>query len=330
LYDFSDIKADRYALSVFPLSTSRGCPYKCGFCYNLYFNKKHWRSMSAKKVFEQVKFVVDKFGAHEFIFEDDDFFINQARVKEFCELVAKEGLKIKWWACVRANEFIKYEKSFVELLKKSGCYMLSIGGESGNPEILKLIDKDNTPDNIVEAVKRCKEFGIEALLSFIVGFPGEKESQMKDTLLFMDRLKKENEDVNFNGVFIFTPFPGTTLYYKCKDEYGVKFPENLEDWARYGFSDRRNISYINFNLLRRMTVINRISRFPVFKRNDDFYFVSYKGRPFLKKATLFLYYNYKMFLLRSGQFRWKHKWFGMAPEWHLWDYWYRRKMPTTI
>jgi len=329
ILQFFDIKIAKYDLSVFPLTTSRGCPYRCGFCYNLHFNKSRWRTMTAERMFEQTSLVVNEFGANTFIFEDDEPFVDPKRIYRFCQLVLEKGLKIRWQSPARANELRRYDTDFLELLKKSGCFRLWIGGESGNPEILKMIRKDNVPEDMIEAVRQCKKFDIEPILSFILGFPGETKKQMDDTLSFIDLLRKENKRTNVNGILIFTPFPGTPLYYKCKD-LGVAFPNRLEDWGSYSFSDINNISYIEPKLLKRLTVINRISRFPIFQPKDDFYKINYNNRNLFKKIKLFLYFVFKVFLLHSGKFRWKHKWFSSAFEWYLWNWWYKKRMPTSV
>jgi anaerobic magnesium-protoporphyrin IX monomethyl ester cyclase len=112
----------------------------------------------------------------------------------------------------------------LKLMKKSGCYQLNLGIESGNEQILrKIIRKPLRLEKVQEIVKKIRELGIWAHGFFILGMPGETKQTMEDTINFAVNLNLDS--ANF---FIATPYPGTTLYDLCK-EHGFIQDYDLRD-----------------------------------------------------------------------------------------------------
>jgi radical SAM superfamily enzyme YgiQ (UPF0313 family) len=106
---------------------------------------------------------------------------------------------------------------------------LRIGAESGSQRVLDIMQKDITPEQILNAARLCQKHGIKASLGFMVGIPGETWSDVLQTLDLMDALEALGEGVAVIGPCIFTPYPGTPLFEEAI-KYGFEPPASLQEW----------------------------------------------------------------------------------------------------
>ncbi len=158
------------------IQTSRGCPHKCGFCYNTVFNKRKWRGKSAQRVLNEIQYILHKFPNVKIIDPiDDNFFVDQQRVKDICQGLILQNIKIKWRANCRLDYFSTYDQDFVSLLAKSGCVELDFGGESGSERLQEFICKDVTARQMIQSVKNLRSWApsIEPYISWLSGLPNE-------------------------------------------------------------------------------------------------------------------------------------------------------------
>jgi len=195
--------------------------------------------MVGKKVrYRKVAFVMDEieqilsYGISRINIADDLFTSNKARVREVCGEILKRGLDFKWSAFSRVNTV---DREILELMRDTGCDGVSFGIESGNSEMLKRVKKGITLDQARAAVKICKEVGILAHASFMVGLPGESPETLRDTQEFSQSL-----GIPY-GYHFLAPFPGTTVREKV-EEYDLEIL--TDDWSRYDDEqcDRQDIN----------------------------------------------------------------------------------------
>lgn len=205
------------------ISTARGCPYHCTYCYHPFQNRKV-RFHSAKRIVEEIKKVQEDFGIKSIIFADDLFITNRKRVHEFCDLVEKEGLKFSWIAAGRVN---LVEEELLEHMKQAGCACLSFGIESGSQKILKNIKKQTTVEQGEKAIAMCKKVGILPLCSFMIGNVGETRATMRESVDFIKR--NIDDTVSF---FFTTPYPDTELYQYAMDHGMIK--DEIKLFEAYG------------------------------------------------------------------------------------------------
>jgi radical SAM superfamily enzyme YgiQ (UPF0313 family) len=246
----------------FDLQTDRGCPHRCGFCYNININKCKWRAFTAPKVIEQIEYLISKFSLDGINFVSDNFFVDKKRVTEICTEIIKRKIKIDWHADCRIDYFLRYDNSFIELLNKSGCKALTFGVESGSQRILNLIHKDISLDEVFKVNEKLRKLQIGVNYHFMAGFPGETKEDLLQTYKIMFRLHDEYPRVNFFGPAIYTPYPGTSLYDKCL-EMGFKPPETLRDWGKFGWDEKTCLPFIKPNYSKWLTkstnIVRRIS-----------------------------------------------------------------------
>jgi radical SAM superfamily enzyme YgiQ (UPF0313 family) len=221
LPNYDLIELDRYA--DFPVSTARGCPYRCSFCYNSYGDKsmKPYRDLDIEKSIELIKNIVYKYKRRVFTIVDDNFPSNIERMKRICDEIAKLN--------VNFNVFCRANYATVEVLsylKKSGCWQVNIGIESGSQRILNFLNKASTVEMNKEAIRNCKKVGIKSFCSLMVGIPTQTMEDIKLTEDFIRETKPES-----GGVSIFYLLPRTTLFDDCKKKGMIKEPETLGGWA---------------------------------------------------------------------------------------------------
>lgn len=193
----------------FSIIASRSCAYECIFCST----KEFWgkvRIRSAENVVNEVKWLCEKYGAKNICFEDDAFSLRKEWAIEVCERILQANLSIKWAAQTRADRF---SKEVAEMMKKAGCQSLCFGIESGDPTILKNLNKHQTVDDVVNAFKICKEAGLRGVMSLIIGSPGETVETIEGTKKL---LRISNPDAMvLNALRI---YPATRLFQIAKGQ----------------------------------------------------------------------------------------------------------------
>ncbi|MGE5187971.1 MAG: B12-binding domain-containing radical SAM protein [Betaproteobacteria bacterium] len=223
----------------FHFQTSRGCPHKCGFCYNSSFNKTHWRGKSAKRVLDEIQYIKTKFSHIKMLDPiDDNVFVDQSRIRQICEGLIERRLNLQWRANCRFDYVAAYDKEFLELLEKAGCVELCFGGESGSERLQQLICKDVTAQEMLQSVEKLRQWApsIEPFISWMSGLPDETDANLVETFDLMDRLQKINPKTQHYNVFIYTPFPSPIMKY-LPSEFAP--PQSLEEWG--------NINVFHYN-----------------------------------------------------------------------------------
>ncbi len=222
---YSDMGSRLAAPVVASVITSRGCPWRCGYCYNQFVNKRSFRAHSAARVVADIEALKNDHGVAAVIIEDDCFFADRGRG---LEIVRRLG--VPWNASIRAHDLARWGADFVREVAASNCQEIRIGAESGSPRILELIEKDTTVDQIREAVALCGSHGIRVALNFMIGFPGETRGDIDLTFALMDELEAVGPGVAVNGPSVFLPWPGTALY-DLAVRQGFEPPRTAEAWG---------------------------------------------------------------------------------------------------
>lgn len=220
-------------LELVPTHTSRGCPHRCAFCINA-ITQNRWRTRNAEEVLKDIAVIKSKpaFAGKKLRFWDENFFVDLKRVREIVDGMISQNLVIPWETTIRADYFSRPEMTddFVAKLRKSGCYLLSFGAESGSVKILKKIDKDVTKEQILNSARQCLKHDIIPQYSFMVGLPGEEKKDIWQTIGLIEELIKLDKKVQILGPQAFRPYPGSTLYQECLKS-GWKAPGSLKEWS---------------------------------------------------------------------------------------------------
>lgn len=189
-------------LPVSSIFTSRGCPFKCIFCQSP--SQVKVRYHSTDYVLEEIKYLQREFGVRELKIQDDTFSLHAKRVAEICERMIKNFPGMVWTANVQANA-ISFD--LLKLMKRSGCWEVMLGVESGNQEVLDFSQKGISLEKVKQVVEWCNKLGIVSNCSFIIGHPKETPQTIEDTIRFARALP-----THFPTFSLMTPFPGTVLW----------------------------------------------------------------------------------------------------------------------
>jgi radical SAM superfamily enzyme YgiQ (UPF0313 family) len=211
--------------------SSRGCPLPCTYCYNVVFNSRRWRSLSPEKTVEQIRHLVDTYGAEDIYFVDDMFFTNIKRARRIAELLC--DVDVTWQ--VQGVDIMGMKRMTDDdyrLIIKSGCSRLTCGIESGSPRLRRYVKKQGTVEDIEEVTARLAKFPITLYYSFMCGIPTETIEEVKMTVDLIFRLLDSNPNLHVSPLYNFTPYPGTELFQVAQD-LGMPMPSRLEDWADF-------------------------------------------------------------------------------------------------
>jgi anaerobic magnesium-protoporphyrin IX monomethyl ester cyclase len=195
------------------LVTSRGCPIKCIFCPSSIYWGEKYRVRSVENILSEMQSLIDTYKINNFQFIDDNLTLNKERAKQLFSKIIERKLNISWFAPNGISVWT-LDEEMVSLMKKSGCYEFTLAIESGNQDVLtKIVKKPLDLEHVKGAVKIVKKYKINTCSFFVLGFPGEKKEQIKETISFARRLKLDRYIF-----FCATPFPGTEMYEICKRE----------------------------------------------------------------------------------------------------------------
>lgn len=183
--------------------TTRGCPFRCGFCFKQPSDKVI-RFRNAKNIVDEMEDCIKKYNVKEIMFYDDIMTLKKQRMLDICNEITKRKLDIQWEAPTRAD---CVDEELLREMKKAGCIRLRYGVESGDARILDLMNKRATIPLIKKAFRMTHQLGIETFAYFIMGYLHETPQTMQSTI---NLAKELNPDwVMFT---IATPYPCTDLY----------------------------------------------------------------------------------------------------------------------
>ncbi len=204
------------------LITSRGCPYQCIFCSARLLSGRRYRFHRHERVVSEVEDLVRQFDAREVVFLDDNFIVNRKRVMSICDSLLETGLSKRLiWACNgRVDEV---DPDMLARMYEAGCRLISFGVETGVARLLKMIKKEITLKDSVNAVRWAKRAGMRVRTTLIIGLPTETEDETRATVEFA-----KNLGADFAKFSLATPYPGTELC-KIAEEQGLL---TSHDWSR--------------------------------------------------------------------------------------------------
>lgn len=262
---------------VAPLIMTRGCPYHCTFCSCRAITGHKIRAHSVSYMIHQIKLLQSRFGIREICFIDDNFLARKDLVMELCEKILAENLDIRWSCFGIRLDLV--DEQVLDLMEKSGCYLLTVGIESGSQRILDHMKKKLTIELIEEKIKLINsKTRINIIGNFIIGYPAENEDDIRKTIKFAGKLPLYG--ANF---FPFHPTPGTEIYERliAEKKLGPMNWQNMgqdmkpyvpEGISRQQFTWLFALAFINFYL--RPKVIRNVLR--ATKSLDKLKYIAYR------------------------------------------------------
>jgi len=205
------------------LNTSRGCPYRCTFCYNQLVSKRRWRTMSVERIMEYILFLKEKYGINYINFLEDNFAVNRNRLDMLCDAIDSEKIDLKWECEMRVNTA---NKNLLTTMKKGGCMTIGFGVESGSQRMLDFMKKDITIEQVFNAFDLCKKLNIYADIYLMCGLPTETPQDFEKTIKLLNHVTYRSCDL-----MVYRPYPGTPMYEYCVQHKLFSPPQSLKEWS---------------------------------------------------------------------------------------------------
>ena len=183
--------------------TSRGCPFRCRYCSQVYVGGKY-REHSAARVLEELTRAVNVFHAAEIVFFDETFSLNRRRVLEICDGILARDLKMRWNIRTRAD---RLDDEVLRAIRDAGCWSIHVGIESGSARVQRLMNKNLKLDRVAQVLESARRLGLETRGYFMLGYPGETPAEMEQTI----RLALELP-LDWASFTITQPMAGTDIY----------------------------------------------------------------------------------------------------------------------
>ena len=207
----------------FYIMSARDCAWgKCTFCVwdHALYPKGSYKQRTPENTFEEVKYLVDEFGAKE-IFDDAGTIPPGSWLRKFCELMIESGYNEKvMYSCNMRFGWVDAE--MYKLMRKAGFRLLKYGLESGCQKTIDKLDKGTDVLKVYEHCKDAKDAGLTVHITMMVGYPWESKSDaMKTFNLAKDLMHKGLVDIHQSTVVM--PYPGTPLYEEATREGWLRF-----------------------------------------------------------------------------------------------------------
>ena len=236
------LKLDRYSVAfsrkykpkrIMSVLPTRGCPFKCVFCCEPLLNNK-FRYRSPKNLVDEIEKWHKELGATHFWFSDSTMTLKRERIEGICHEIIKRNLKITFEGSTRAN---LVDEELLRLMRSAGLIRISFGLESADPEVLKIIRKGITAEDVKKAVELADRLDIETNVSTIIGLPGDTRDSIEKTVNFIRNIPQ----ILFSTLAIANPYPGSEMYgWSLEGKHGFHLLiDDFSLYSRYDFSPVR-------------------------------------------------------------------------------------------
>jgi hypothetical protein len=252
-----------------------GCRFRCTFCGVAAMYRGRMALPEAARLEHDLLFLRDRFGANAIQFYDHNFFDREVDMVPLLEIMAK--LALPWWCYARADALVNLSASSWELVRKSQLRMAYIGAESPSDWLLHDIRKGTKSNQTLEAIEKCRSYGVTPELSFMLAPPRDPEGETERTFEFIRMIKRLYPEIECM-IYIYTPLPqrnrtGNATVARMQSELRdcegrpVVYPETADDWAQPQWVDywcHNDAPWVSRQLRRRIVDFTTVlgCRFP--------------------------------------------------------------------
>ena len=206
---------DDKKVRIMPITTARGCAFKCTFCHFVFWNDPY-RYRSPESIIKELARNIEKYNCNYVSFWDDLSFASLAQAERLADAIIASGLTFKWNAAVRVDLFgnPKHSKerrlTVAKKFKDAGCMDLGFSLESANAQILEMMNKKISAEYFIEQVRILEEAGISSSISVVFGYPIETPETIKETFELCFKAKL------YPSIGYLLPLPSTGMYEYAK------------------------------------------------------------------------------------------------------------------
>lgn len=213
--------------------SSTGCFFRCTFCADPFVFQRKWTALEPERMADELEHLYKKHGYTDINFQDETFFTYRKRVVAIAEEFIRRDMKVSWAGTMRADQGSRMSDEEFELCVRSGLRRVLIGVESGSQEMMDWLKKDIKMEQVWECAERCRKHNVSVIFPFIVGFPGETDKSVEQSLEMARQLREMKAEFS-TPIFYFKPYPGSAITQGVVAE-GYQLPETMEDWAGFDY-----------------------------------------------------------------------------------------------
>jgi radical SAM superfamily enzyme YgiQ (UPF0313 family) len=254
LRPYLDAWRAHHGTNAISISTMRGCPYTCRWCSRAVYGGSY-RRRSPRLVADEIQSIVERYHPDSLWFVDDVFTINHRWLEELTREIEQRGVQVKYECITRAD---RLNERAVSLLRRSGCFRVWIGAESGSQKILDAMDRRVTVAQVRDMIQLSKRHGIETGTFIMLGYPGETEADIEATI---EHLK--NADPDQFTITVSYPIKGTPFYDQVRQEIIDPGPWATSNDRDIQLRGRRSSFYYKFAVSR---VVNEVRHYQLARR----------------------------------------------------------------
>jgi radical SAM superfamily enzyme YgiQ (UPF0313 family) len=231
LLDFTRYESDYYfgrRMRYATVFTTKGCPYRCGYCPYPYGFGRRLIYRSPTHVGADIERLKTEFGVEQILFRDQVFTINPKHVRAVCEELIRRDLGIVW-VCETRYDLV--DEDLIDLMWRAGCREIHYGLESADEAMFAAVAKSDGPkslDLFERAIGWTRARGLRVHVHLIVGLPDESRQTVRNTTKWLRRVKPDSVQFGY-----FVPYPGTPLFDELRASRELGDVEHM-DWEALG------------------------------------------------------------------------------------------------
>jgi anaerobic magnesium-protoporphyrin IX monomethyl ester cyclase len=235
-----------------PVVSARGCAFKCTFCHYVFWNDPY-RNRKPEAIVAEIERNIRLYRANYINFWDDLSFATAKQAERLADAILASSLKFNWSAAVRVDLFTRArldEPDALRVARKmyaAGCRSAGFSLESGNAEILQMMNKKIDAQAFLATVKVLKEAGIVCNTSVVFGYPIETRETIRETFDLCYRAR------TYPSIGFLLPLPGTVMYQWAKDHGHIRDEDAFLD----AITERQDIC-LNMTALRDDEIMDEI------------------------------------------------------------------------
>ena len=231
LLDFTRYESDYYFGKRYRYATvftTKGCPYRCGYCPYPYGFGRALLYRSPAHVGADIERLKREFGVEQILFRDQVFTINPRHARAVCEELIRRDLGVVW-LCETRYDLV--DEEMIDLMWRAGCREIHYGLESADETLFASVAKTDGPkslDLFANVIAWTKARGMRVHVHLIVGLPDESRESVRHTSAWLRKVKPDSVQVGY-----FMPYPGTPMYDELRVSRELGDVENIA-WDSLG------------------------------------------------------------------------------------------------
>jgi radical SAM superfamily enzyme YgiQ (UPF0313 family) len=209
--------------------SSFGCPEPCTFCCSPLVTAQRWKAMPAEMLLDDVQEIHERWGFEVLRFQDANWGVHEKRAKEFAQGLIDRKVRFQWSTTIEVHSILRYKQETLDLCKEAGMYLVCVGAEAAQQEMIDRVKKQIGPGDTLAACREMHNRNIITSLTYIIGYPNETPASMLATIDQAREVIAACPTVSAH-VYPFRPIPGNPMYDEAL-ALGYKPPQTVLDWG---------------------------------------------------------------------------------------------------